>query len=283
MNESTRIISRDFLLKCPSNRQEKLFNLLPKQEQEKLAFLPNTFASPSEGLTLPENALKKVHFSHLITLLQNLDPSDAILFFSALTPEQQQGISQKLELNPISLTKLAARFLNKTLYSQLTMSNPELLPIECLPESPLNQLLSLPLNMLLKLIQFWGLHDLAHELHYIIDKDILLKIQDSLSTEEQHYLQGLMQQQERLYFARLHLEQWNRNNQLLRNMIHQRGLNRLAKALNNENKSLLWHLAHHLDIGRAALLKKYAAKEEESEEIAKKLKEQALELLTLLN
>ncbi len=42
----------------------------------------------------------------------------------------------------------------------------------------------------------------------------------------------------------------------LRAMLHQRGINRLAKALYGHNPTLIWHVSHHLDAERGSMLLK---------------------------
>ena len=70
------------------------------------------------------------------------------------------------------------------------------------------------------------------------------------------YLKTISQKKETLSFKKMALTQWDGNPEHFKTMLHQRGINRLAKSLYGESSSLLWHLAHRLDIERANILQK---------------------------
>lgn len=52
------------------------------------------------------------------------------------------------------------------------------------------------------------------------------------------------------------LAAWKKDKAVLRSMLLQRGINRLAKALYGRHPSLLWHFAHRLDVEKGELLMK---------------------------
>lgn len=49
---------------------------------------------------------------------------------------------------------------------------------------------------------------------------------------------------------------WKGDREALRSMLLQRGINRIAKALYGSHPSLLWHIAHRLDLEKGQLLNK---------------------------
>jgi hypothetical protein len=83
----------------------------------------------------------------------------------------------------------------------------------------------------------------------------MIKIESILSKLQKDYLYELKKTIEPIAFKSIGLNHWNGDESLLKKILHQRGLNRLSKALSQSHHSLLWHLSHKLDMGRASIVK----------------------------
>ncbi len=237
-------------------------------EPEKLALskylAPNLEKPPKpDGNPLANNAteaslLRHIHPAWIAPFLRTLSEKEIGFFLAALDHARGPAIGKILlytrELPTI--TDLAKMFLQKTLLGYLTAEIDDLLPINFLPQSPLNLLLELSDEALALSIDFLGLHDLSVEVRQIIDKQKLTAIYDTLSQDELSYLKILNQSQEPIAFTRMGLGNWNGEKEKLKSLIRQRGGNRLAKALFGQDPSLIWYVLHKLDVERALLVKK---------------------------
>lgn len=261
MDTTASLTCLSFLQKCPADRREALFWYLPVSEQKNLSTLPLPTDDLSEGIETLDEQLKRIHFSWFSSFLRTLSEMEARLFLSALSGPQVNGLKKMLLLtnhqNATATSEFVKGFLQKTLWEKI--AEKDLLPWQCLPASSLNELLKLSDRQLELCISLLGLHDLSVEMRMIIETAKLKKIQAILSVEQQHYLKEILQKKEPLTFPRMALEKWDRKEETLKNLIQQRGLNRIAKALSSEHPSLLWHVSHKMDIEKAETLKKLSA------------------------
>ncbi len=259
-NLAAYVVCKAFLLKAPAEKREALFNFLSEDDQEKLHELPLSFyQDPTEGFSSPKENLQAVHFSWLSPIFRTFSETEIRLFLACLSSEQAKGIKKSLlftnQLNGINPAALP--FLQETLWGKISV--PQLLPKECLPDSPLNELLEMEPDQLLVLIDLLGMHDLAAQVKQIIETARLKKIYAALSSAEENFVKTLLHRKEVLLFKGMELQKWDGKKESLRKLIHQRGINRLAKALYRKEPSLLWYVSHLLDIERGELLLKYAA------------------------
>lgn len=277
------VICNAFLHKCLPQKRAQLLKYLPNQETNTLEKLPKTYRDPTEGLESIDLRLNRIHFSWFSPYLRTLSEKEIKLFASALSDEQADGLKKGLRLsgNLASLTKSAKTYLQNTLMKEVVRDELDLLPIECLPESPLNPLLELKMIDLLTLIAFLGLHDLAVEMRHIIETAKLKKISEALSPEELKYIKILTQSREPVVFSPIGLANWQGDKEILKTIIQQRGVNRLAKAVSGQHPSFIWHLTHKLDVDRGLSIKKLSAPLENSS-IAKLLIGQVVELLSFM-
>lgn len=272
-----------FLHHCPPPKRSALVKYLSAVKKQALEVLSQTYRDPTQGLSSLSAQLERVHFSWFTPYLRTLSQREVKFFLSAFpgghATELKTGLLFSEDL--VSLTPPAKTYFQKLLLKYLIGEEVEWLPIECLPESPLNDLLELPLAELNTLIDFLGLHDLTVEMRHIIDTSKLKQISGALSSDEQSYVKMLMQSREPVIFPRMGLAQWQGEKEKLKLLIRGRGLNRLAKGLYGEHPSLLWHLSHKLDIDRALSLQKlYAPLENAS--VSKLLRSQILELRSFM-
>jgi len=248
-----------------------------------LETLPKTYRDPTQGLSSLSIQLERIHFSWFTSYLRTLSQREVRLFLSASpaghVAELKTGLLFSEDL--IVLSPSAKSYLQGLLLKHLIGEEKEWLPLECLPESPLNALLELSSVDLNTLIDFLGLHDLTVEMRQIIDAAKLKKLSAALSPSERSYVKILMQSREPVVFPSMGLAHWQGEKDRLKVLIRGRGLNRLAKGLYGGHPSLLWHLSHKLDVDRALSLQKlYAPLENAS--VSKLLSDQILELLSFM-
>jgi hypothetical protein len=248
-------VFKDFLDCLPSEKEkDALCHFLHEDEQEDVATTPLLPAHPSLGLSSYQTRLEPIHYTWFIPFIERLETADQYLFIATL-PHQQESLYRHFDLSrPVdSLTNLARLFLAQELYHDLIKDHPLILPEACLPEDPLNALLELSREELLTVVDFLSLHDLSLEMKTMINSSHLLKIESILSHPQKNYLYELKKKIEPIAFKPIGLNHWNGDELILKKILHQRGLNRLSKALSASHHSLLWHLSHKLDIERAGV------------------------------
>jgi hypothetical protein len=284
MGPSAKILFNAFLRGSPSGKRETLLASLSRGERQSLGSLPPTFQDPTEGLCTTEQLLDKIDLSWIGGYLKNLPEGEASLFVSSLEESRYRELKKFLPLpSPLpTVTPLGKKYLHHRLFEKLKGEQPELLPIECLPESPLNLLLELDLEKYAKLIRFLGLHDVAFDLRHIIESAKIKRVESCLNSEERRYLKTLLQQKELIAFKRIYLDRWDGDPATLNEWIHQRGLNRIGKALFGQNESLLWYLAHRLDREEATHLNQLCS-DLKKPQITALLIRQLVDLVALLN
>jgi hypothetical protein len=186
--------------------------------------------------------------------LRSLPENEVKLLLSAVSPSQAQGLRTTLLLsNSIPKpSKLGALFLQRTLFDAI--AEQDLLPTACLPEDPLNDLLDLSREELESLIDLLSMHDLSIEIRHIIETSKLKEIYALLSKAQATFLKTLLHKKESVSFKKMGLVAWNKDPESLSLMLMQRGVNRIAKALYERAPSLLWYIAHRLDIDKGQLM-----------------------------
>lgn len=255
MTSSTQIILHAFLKQCPTEERERLIEYLAPSERQEIF---NTFGNPLKSQNDPEKLLAWIHTSWITPFLRTLSEKEIGLFLAALTPDKMIAVGKELhyagKIPPLS--PLGKLFIQSTLTRYLTGEVDDLLPIECLPESPLNDLIALPTETIVGFLDLLGLHDVSVEMRQIIDKQLLSTIEEALTTDQHQYLKMLMQSHEPLAFRQMGLLKWNGDKENLKALIRQRGANRLAKALYGQNPSLTWYVLHRLDVEKALIVRK---------------------------
>lgn len=238
--------------------QEKssLMHYLVHDLKDEMQETPNLPFHPSKKWLSYKERLRSIHYSWFIPYLESYSDQDKYLFISVLDEEQQESLSHHLQLfrSFNSMRSEVEPFFAKLLYVYL-LDGEDILPQECLPEDPLNGLLSLSRDQLLTLVDFLSLHDLSLEIKTLVNASHLVKIHTLLSQKQKEYLYKLNHRIEPIAFRSMRLNEWNGDLISLKKTLHQRGLNRLAKGLSESNPSLFWHLIHKLDIGRASIVK----------------------------
>jgi hypothetical protein len=283
MNNASASVCHAFLGKLPPEKRSALLKLLPRETEEKLEALPKTWADPTQGLKTLALWLGEIHYSWFAPILRTMPQGEILLFLSSLSDTAILGLKKILLFSATTapLTPQGKKYLHQLLYKKLTQGEKELLPLECLPESSMNALLEIRVADLNALIDFLGLHDLAVEVRHIIETAKLKKINEALSANEQAYLRILLQSREPVTFARMGITNWQGDAEALKSLIRQRGLNRLAKAVQGQHSSFIWYLTRRLDIDRSLILQKLIAPLENSAATSM-LAGQVLELLSYM-
>lgn len=217
----------------------------------------------SAALMFPEDLLKRIHYSWLQPLFQKIPEILHSYVLSALPESHFSGLSRLLnkEIKPFPMVPQVRTFFINMLCKHLEV--PLLLPTTFLPPSKISMLVNYTKQQLMELIDFLGLHDLAEEMRFILDKNQLKILFGLLSIKKQNYLKRCMANKERFPTQRLNLEQWKGTRQQLEVLLHKRGLERLAKALAGQHPDLLWYVVHILDTGRGTMLNKAIPQNEE--------------------
>ncbi len=256
MNTTSWIAFRNLLER--SNKSNFLRFLSPS-EKEKLQSVPSSRGDPFTITYSMKDRLQGIHYSWLITFLEPFAENDKAMILSSLEKSQAEKLKKHFEMkdSTLPLKKNAKNYLVKAIYEWLISDQKEFLPIEFLPEYPLNPLLNLSKNEIQTLVNYLGLHDLAIEFNHAIKVEQIKKIQEVLTKGEQDYLKKQIKIKEPLSFARLNLDGWNGDGKKLKAILHHRGFNRLAKGLFGCHPSLLWYICHRLDTGRTKILRKF--------------------------
>ena len=252
MHKAALILWQSYLHTLPADRRRILLACISPACLAKLQSLPMLAAS--KEIEPPEKELAKIHYSWLAPFLRSLPENEVKLFLSTLNPSQIQGLRTTLLLSNSLPTPsgLGATFLRKTLLGAIATE--DLLPVACLPDDPLNGLLGLTIEELESLIDLLSMHDLSIEIRHIIETSKLKEIYALLTKAQTTFLKTLLHKKEPVSFKKMGLLAWKGDRESLSSMLTQRGVNRIAKALYEKNPSLLWHIAHRLDIDKGQLM-----------------------------
>jgi hypothetical protein len=243
---------------------QHLVRHLTTEDAETLAQYPVEGNDVQAMLERPEVTLTRVHYSWLAPTVKGMPASMQPLILAALPETQRAKISSLLGISAPTTTfsDLGRSYVLSILVQQYLQDEPHL-PIQFLPQSPLNVLLPLNKAQLVEMIDFLGLQDLAEALRHIVDKQRLKSIYHQLNPKQQQHLKTCLHHKDRLNLPTIELSRWEGKDwRKLQDQLHRRGLARLGIALSGQHPDLVWHLSRHLDTGRGQLLfKSYQAQE----------------------
>jgi len=259
MNTASWIAFRSLLEKSGSDKKLALMRYISDEEREKLSEVPLPSNDPFSYSITMEDRIRAIHYSWLITFLEPFSEKDKVRILSALDVTQAEKLKNHFKMEDAlqSLSPHTKHFLQRSIYDWLVSEQKEFIPLEFLPEHPLNPILHLSKSGIQHLVDFLGLHDLSLELKKVVKTDQIKKIQKTLSKIQRDYLKSLLKGKEPVSFARLNLDGWDGNEEKLKKILHHRGFNRLGKALFGCHPSLIWHITHRLDTGRTKILRKF--------------------------
>lgn len=248
------ILLNGLLFRFHPERGKEFYRYLSAKEKKQIETLPTPKDLRFDILFSADKWMEPLHYSWFAPFLESLSPE---LVLAILPTEQAEAIAKTLKtpLEKKLLSPFARNYLSS--YLKNLMQETDILPVDQLPFSDLNDLLTLRKSELLHLIDLLGIHDLAAELRSIVDKTVLSSIYGVLSLEQRQFCHYCSKQPMPWVPPKLNISAWDKEKKSLDILLHKRGLFRLAKALTLENPSLLWHLSHHLDVGRGKILIKY--------------------------
>ncbi len=244
-------------------------------------------ASLTPGLSLVETWFERIHPSWFVTYFRTLPEEDIQKFLSIFRTENRKTVKKLLLVTEadVELHSSTKLFLRSFLWGKLP-SAPSPLELEALvhkkvEEPGLHRLYRLDPSFLRNLPRFLGLHDLAGSLPHLIDAQKIKKIQESLTPSEKSYLQYLSKKSSITALAKMHFTQWNEDPLLLKEILYERGVDRLAKLTMQEPFALKWYLIHVLEETHGQLFKK-AYLHPPPEKMVTQMQEELLELLSFV-
>jgi hypothetical protein len=245
-------------------KREALLRFLPEEKRACLSELPSVQEKTEEiGF---DSLLEKIHWSWFLPTLQTFPAKDQRLFLQVLDPYATEQLKSSLSLkgDVVGITETAKSFLKQKLLSSLDSPQEGLLPAEYLPPSPLNRLLGLSKQELIRLINSLALYDLAQEMRQIVETKTLKQVSSLLSEEQKNLLKKITIFKESQSLPKLGIEKWEGTKKSLEVLLHRRGLIRLGIAFAGQSPDLIWMICHQLDIGRGGTLFKLCNKEKKS-------------------
>lgn len=259
---SAFMICKALLERCPVDEQSALLALLPNEARKELEQLPSA-SLPTPGAKISD-PLTHIHPSWLAPFLRTLAKHDLKLFLAALNKDQREPLMQQLGFSDAlpTLSHSGKQFARRFLLNQLLHGHDILLP-PFTPPSAIRSLIQMSAHRLLTVMQYLGLYDLAFEMRQIIDTAQLNKVLGALHDDEIHFMKQVSEQGNPIIFKRLFLRGWDGKRTTLLHLLQERGMQRLALALYEENASLVWIVTHALEMTTATKLLKLRTKPSE--------------------
>ena len=256
-----QLVLKAFISRCAPEKRKALERFLTEEERISLVKIP-LIAKPATGFP-KEDMLENVHWSWFLPTLKSYSAREQRLFLSALSPLGAEQLARALSLTGSleQISSPAQTYLRKQLFHSLVGPHERLLPVNYLPESSLNQLLTSTKKELTRLIDRLALYDLAVEMRQIVETKILKKIYSFLTEEQKKALKNIAAHKEVAGFPRLGLDRWDGEEESLKILLHRRGLARFGLGLSGQDPDLIWLICHRLDNGRGGDLLKLGAKE----------------------
>ncbi len=259
--DKSYICTKHFVEKQPQEKKQRLLSYLSTSGREAYEKVPRLQETPIKSLSLHE-LLGKIHPSHFIEAFSNLPHDIKLSYISALPSHVRREVSTSLSINEPSYDfeeKLRDMFCNEII-SLLTKGKSGILPLSYIPDDPLLCLAKCDSIELSTLVSFLGLFDLIGELKTLINGKLLLKLEESLSDDELKILRNIEGwKRKKVLFESIGLDRWNGDASILRMVIKERGINRLAKAMNGSGSDLVWLVEHIMDAKMKSEFCKYRA------------------------
>lgn len=255
MHDKGWLLLRTMLNRFHPKGIDPILKLLPQEDAQNVKRQQVTENAYTAILSSPSEWISRIHYSWLQPAFEKENSIYQNFFFSLLPESQSKALSKLLNINisqRFSFSPIIKQYFTQIFYQKLELTS--ILPIEFLPDSPLNSLLKWNKSEIVQLIDFLGLHDLAEEIRFIVDKKKIKVLYEMLTPKKQEYLKFCLGEKEQLSAPRLGLDKWIGPIDKLEGLLHKRGLARLSKAIENQHPDFKWYLTHILDIGRGKLL-----------------------------
>lgn len=263
MRSAVDIILSSFLSRQTAEKQQRLLLFLTERERERVKQLAPFCQTAPTDLSFDEKMLERVHWSWFLPTLKSYSLPEQSLFLAVLDGSAARAIADEIpcKIAKTEISQIGRSYLRQLLLDSLVGPHDRLLPAGYLPESSLNELLTLSKAQLINLIDLLAMHDLSVEIRQIVETKILKKIYSFLSEDQRRFLKVTTARHEVSPPPRIGLDRWDGNEESLRHLLHKRGLARLGSALSAQDPSLAWYVCHLLDIGRGSALFKLCERE----------------------
>jgi len=260
---------------------EILAKSLPIETAQSIVDIQIPAVDPKSLFIVAEKILSGIHYSWICDAFKCFDKSMYPFLISILPKSHIKGMEQLMGVSSSDkeLSPAVKKFFQIQLLSKIDGASTAL-PQEFLNSKPLSELLSIDKNVILEMFDLLGLYDLAAKVKFVIDKSTLNNIYASLSPVKKKFLNLFLRQVDKVQLSEIDLADWSGDPNILKKMIHRRGILRLGKALAGYPKDFLWYLTHRLDTGRGKIILRHY--EEEDTEMSGVLTEQVIFIINTL-
>lgn len=282
MNQEAWIVYSALLDETAPQEKQKLLRCLSSEASIHLGQITRPQFDYKHGIS-PEQMFTHVHPSWFSLWLRNLPKKQIQFLLSAFPKPQQDKIKDFLRFTDPSLPlSPQAKEYAWTLLSELFFgAQKNLRPIHFVQDHPLFALWNTSYTKLQQLITLLGMFDIGHELKKIIDNSLHKKLIRALLPLQQKFLEKKVFEQPGVIFKEMGLSKWNEDPIILQKTIHNRGLNRIAKAFYPLDPHLRTYLLYRYSLEEASHIEKLSKPLEtrRSEQI---LQDQLMQTLQLI-
>jgi hypothetical protein len=262
MHAKSRLMLKVLLDHYHHGAVDALLRRLPSNEMEAVLLQEVSKDAPGELVINPKAFFSNIHYSWLQPLLKGLPAPMLSPYLLSLPQQHRQGLSSLFKVTlPYAIpSPRVQKYLLKDLYAK--MADKPSLPAAMLPTTSLSPLLAVDKATLTTLVEMISMYDLADKIQRIVDKNRLKQIYTCLSLAQQKFLNTLLRKTNKVQLVEIDLSSWKEDPESLHNILHKRGLLRLAAAISGQHPDFLWYITHRLDTGRAAIIKKHFSETE---------------------
>jgi len=235
----------------------KMLKCLPNEEASAILEDPTTGQDALSLLSWPQQLIGRVHYSWLTPVINNVSSILRPSAIAALPEHQSSKLKTHLKISgPLpDLANPIKQFWAGLLFRQWAPE--ETLPLSYLPSSKLSPLLQMKKEELVEFIDLLAMNDVADAVKHIVDKKRLTAIYTCLTVRQQQYLRVCMHQKNKMTIPQLDFDKWDGKANSFKQIVHQRGMLRLGKAICGQSRAFTWHLTHILDTGRGKVIASY--------------------------
>lgn len=236
---------------------ELLLSMLTEEQHAAYVTTPKIAESMSKDLTL-EQIFEKIHPSWLISSLSFFSGNDRSFYYSALPARSREFLTAHFNdhFPLIKLDPALQKFALTSLFEHVFGKDSAAIPFSFLTEDRLLPIAKANYEELMQLSRFLGLFDVVIELKKVIKGSVIKTIEKAFTSDEIVFINEIRNYLPTLAFSEIGLKSFEGDPDMLREIILERGLNRLAKALVKSSGPLLWYIFHTFDVERATILKK---------------------------
>lgn len=153
------MVLKAYLSRLSPERRGTLERFLSEEERLRLEELPSFSEEAPFEMVTNGGLLDRIHWSWLIPTLKTYEEKEQKLFLASLNEIVAENLQNELKIGPLKgeISDVAKGFFQQILMNSLDGKGGDLLPIEYLPPTPLQGLLSLSKKELTHLIDLLSL------------------------------------------------------------------------------------------------------------------------------